>query len=290
MNKQDEENLQSEGDETVGMQKLVTSLAIALFGGGGLLLGLIGTGLFYEACRNEGMLGQLKFRVDATVSNSLLLGSPFIVTLTVLLFLIVFESLRTNAQADWIYFVFPSFTFLAVFVIWMTKDFMFHGEFGWTGFLHGGLIGGIAAFSHGTCLDFRRVHQSIGSLIKLPHKSEKDKDVKLKQLELEHNTIQTTLNWIVTGSIVFLTAAVAGYYFSPIGYSPGDPIIGIRLLNLFIGAFWASIGIIFGVIMNNLKKMQFIRGQMRNLLSETPQKRTRTKPKKTDRNRGETLE
>lgn len=259
---------------------MTTSIAIALFGGGGLLLGLIGTGLFYEACIDAGVVDQFKFTIEPTIFNSLILGSPFIIALSALLFFSVYESLRISTRADWGDYLFPSLTFLAVFAVWMVKDFVILKEFGWTGFLHASLIGGISAFSHGTSLDSIKVHQSVDELLSLPGKRKKDIDVILKRLELEHNAIQTTLQWFVTGGIIFLTAAVAGYYFNPIGYSPGDPIIGTRLTTVFMGGLWGVMGLIIGIIMPNLKKMQYIREQMRTLLLKPQQNQKTAKPKK----------
>jgi len=245
-------------------KNLVPPLAIAIFGGGGLFTGALIHGLFFEACREAGILGQFKFGFEATVPTSLILCSPFVVVLSALLFLNVYASLRFETHEELVEYLFPSMTFIIVFAIWVAKDYLFVHGFGWTGFLHASLIGGISAFSHGTFLSLRDLRKSVDSMLSHALARRRirkgDKEILAKRLELEQNSIQATLQWVVMGTIIFLTAAVAGYYYSPLG-NPTEQIgiLNARLLNLFIGSTWALIGVIFGMIMPTLKTMDYLK-------------------------------
>ena len=273
-------------------KNLIPSLAIAIFGGGGLITGLLIHGLFFEACREAGTLGLFEFAFEATVPMSLTLGSPFVVILSALLFLNVFASLKFETHEKLIEYLSPSMTFIIVFAIWIAKDYVFVHGFGWTGFLHASLIGGISAFSHGTLLSLRNLRESVDFMLSRAlacrRMGKEDKEILAKRLELEQNSIQTTLQWIVTGTIIFLTAAVAGYYYSPLG-NPTEQarILSTRLLNLFIGTFWGLIGVIFGIVMPMLRAMDYLKASIVKLVLDRSEKITDSKTKQRAKKRGD---
>jgi len=212
-----------------------------------------------------GVLHLFPFAIEATLQNSLRVGAPFVAILGILLFFTVLASAKFDKPMWLGDYVFPTLSFIVVLVVWIAKDLKIHGMFGWAGFVHMGAIGGVCAFSLSIHLSTKKLLKSVESMMEHPHVRRRDTDVMMKRLELEHNSIQAALQWIVGAVIIFLTAGVGGYYYS--GFAdPSDPMIAVRLFNLFNGMIWALIGFLFGMFTPLAKAMEHFRKEMAELL------------------------
>ena len=247
------------------VRHLTTSLLIAVFVGIASLLMTLCTGLYLEAAVDAGTINPASIPFDPPfVQSSLIIEAPLAAIVLILTFVNVFMSFRydLHGQAD---NIFPTFTFSIVFSGTALCLYRLQYSFNWVIWIATLMFAGIAALSHGFTMGYRRVQTSINNLMN----SEKNTNALIKKIELEHESLAAMLRLIAWGSIIFVTAGVAGYYYSPFG-NPQESIVGTRLLIALIMTTWAALGVFFGLILSTTKLMEFLRKKLGVLSSRPP--------------------
>lgn len=245
-------------------KNLSESLLIAIFVGVASILMLLTVGLYYEAAVAAGKIVPETSLVKPTIPTCLILGSPLVTIIFILTSINVFVSTRFDIQGH-SGIIFPTLTFTIVFIGTVLCQYRVQYQFNWVVWIATVMFAGIAGLSHGNFMGFKKCRESINNLVS----SVKNTDALIKRIELEHISLSNMLQWVIWGSIIFLTAGVAGYYYSPFG-NPQESIVGTRLLIALILSTWAVLGMIFGSILPASKLMEFLRDKLGELSLRVP--------------------
>ena len=245
----EEEKKEEQGDEHRA-EKLIPSLAISIFGSGGLTLLLVVSGLFTEGAED--------------VLVFLFLGFPFAIVACVWLFSTIFISTKLVEPSSQPRLLVENLvevlSFLAVFVSGMICMYRVFGSMSWWWFITLAMLGGLSAISHGWFLYLQRTRNSIDLAWRdLDPYERKDSEIFVTGLELEHNFFQTYFQLFISATILFITAGVAAYFFR------STQISSVTLLNTVLMVTWLVIGIFFGILLPISKHMEYIRRIVRDI-------------------------
>jgi len=194
---------------------------------------------------------------EKTVPRSLMLGTPLAITTGLLLFMTVFLSIKFEDIKICEHsspFFFETLTFALSFSVGIITTFVI-GAPNWNMWLGYGAFAVICGFSHMAFLDSRKIQKFLRST----QTTQKNYELFSKWLELEHNTAQTAFHWVLWTITVFLTAAVAAYFLSPV-----QTLELSVLQDVFIIAIWGLIGVWWGILNPILERMTDLMEEIRD--------------------------
>ena len=239
--------------------KKTTSLYISAYGSLGIVLLLVTHGLWYERAKEIGIEMPTSLPIEPTISNCLFLSLPA----AILAFSIVFISTRKskyNDQTDvLIYTGLPFMSFLAVTVSGIIGSYLIPLAFNWVQILSSVILGGLTGLCHGVLFHSKRSQESV----KIAIQKLKNPKIFSKWLELEHADCQSTLHWIIWGTIIFTTAGLVGYYTSPI--RPDPELFETSVLHALIVGVWGFIGVYLGIMEPIMRTMGFLKEQIKEI-------------------------
>ena len=223
----------------------ILPFSLSIYGFSGLLLLLIMSGRFNE------VLGE-----GPNVVECLRYGTLFAVLLFVLLFVNISFSMNSRYRMGEI--IFSSISFAVFSVSTGVALFIVQVDFSWATILHSIIPGGIIGWSHGFFIGLEKLKDEMSRKIR----SVERKDVFSRALELEHDFLRSVLQWILWGSLVFLTAGFAAYYLATMEF------LWFRLTNAMGIVVWSVLGIVFGIILPISNAMEYIRETIKQLSYE----------------------
>lgn len=222
---------------------------LSIYGCSGLIIVLLRNGTWNE------FSGQ-----GLGIVESLQHGAFFIVLLFLLLFLNVYLSMKLSNRYNMSDVIFGSvslFLFLTLTEVVLRPPVS--QDISWTTILFGVLPGGIIGWSHALFIGFAKLRQEWSvKANNLERNNWEGKKIFSRALELEHSSLQTTLNWILWASLVFLTAGLTAYFIQQID----DPNLGFRVTISMPMVIWGVFGICFGVVVPIVNTMKYVRQEL----------------------------
>lgn len=208
---------------------------LSIYGCSGLIIILLRNGTWNEFTRQ-----------GSDVIESLQSGAFFVMLLFLLLFASVYLSMKWSSRyntSDIIFGTISFFSFLTLTVVVLRPPVSQY--ISWTSILSGVLPGGIIGWSHAMFISLAKMRKQWSTKVDDMERSNwESKQILSKALELEHSSIQTTLNWILWASLVFLTAGLTAYFIQQIQ----DPNLGFRITISMPLVVWGVLGTCFGII------------------------------------------
>ena len=257
-----------------------TSLYISAYGSVGIVLLLVTHGLWYEQAKQVGIEMPASLSIEPTMFNCLLLSLP----VAILAFAVVFASTlksKHNGQASGLMVTgLPLVSFIAVTGSGIAGSFLTPLASNWVQFLGSFILGGLTAFSHGVIFHSERLQKSA----EIALQNTKKPVIMAKWLELEHAECQSSLQWIVWASIIFTTAGLVTWYTRP-SAGTNEELFNASVLHAFIICGWASIGVVLGVMEPIMRRMIFLKEEIKNIASGkyTAQNQTCARERRTKR-------
>jgi hypothetical protein len=244
------------------LQRLVPSLALSIFGGVGLALLLVISGLFKADLQNP----------EPAVLECLLTGAPFVAISTLWIFASVFistgrhvESLEpTSTQRKRRESLLALQSFLAVITggVLMAHQIMPSVDWAWWWLIATVTLGGLCSVFHGWFMYFVHTRSSIDNGLK----NAKDVTIFVKGLELEHNFFSTYLQLFTSAIMVFITAGVVAYFLKPSLDQPLQPqSSSVSVLNAILMGTWLVVGIFFGLFSPLQNHVEHVRETVRSI-------------------------
>jgi hypothetical protein len=188
--------------------------------------------------------------VELTMMKTLYLGFPYITLVFVSVFITVSlseylekricTSKQKHPHPDTI---FPLVIFCLISTESITGCYAIPLAFNWVNIIDSLLFSGICGISYFWHIYLMRMRNRLNSL----KKNVRDYHLFAKRLELEHNSLQETLHWIIWCALIFVTAGVLTSLIHPLE-PPPPKLLGIIALNTVIIALWYFLGFWFGII------------------------------------------
>lgn len=202
---------------------------------------------------------------EPTMFNCLLVSLPIAILVMIIVFLTTQKSWH-DYQSDYLMAttILPSMTFLAVAIGGIVGSYVIPLAFNWVQFIGAVALGGIAGLSHSVNVDSLRLRDSTKIAIQKLKVHPERTDTMAKWLELEHADCQAVLQWIVWGSMIFITAGLVTWYTRPgVDFVPG--LFDIGVLHALIIVIWAIVGLVFGMMNPLFQRMRFFREQIKDI-------------------------
>lgn len=241
---------------------LINSLSLGIFGAIGLGLLFFCHGLWYEAANQAGLRDFVHFSIEPTKLRSLEMSIPFSLIVFVLLVGNTFLSMKFK-MVKYAWVIFPTFSFASILIVGIGGSYVIPLANNWYVWLTITIFGGICGFSHNVYLSSFRLHRSITSMTS----KHTDKSSFVKSLELKHTSLLATLQWVVWGCIIFITAGIVTVLYNPLELAPRT-VHNVYVLNTLILTTWCLFGIIFGVVAPMFGQMQHLRETMLKVVAD----------------------
>jgi hypothetical protein len=199
--------------------------------------------------------------VELTMMKTLYLGFPYITLVFVSVFILVSLSehlekrictLKTKHPHPEM--IFP----LAIFCLFFTESIMgcyvVPLAFNWYNIISSLLLSGICGISYFCHIYFMRIRNRLNSL----KREVRDHHLFAKRLELEHNSLQDTLHWVIWCTLIFVTSVILAGLIHPFEQVPFK-LLNTIILNIIIIGFWSFFGVWFGIISSISGFMLYLR-------------------------------
>jgi len=218
-------------------------------------------GLWYEKAKQVGIEMPTSLWIEPTMFNCLLLSLPTAILISVVVFACTLKSKHDEQASYWKATSLPLFSFLAVTVGGMAGSCLIPLAFNWVLFLGAFILGGVTAFSHSANLSM----ESLEKYVKNSFDRIEDPELMTKWLELEHVEYRSSLQWIVSASLIFTTAGLVTWYARPGLESYPSELLSTSLQNVFFIGAWAVIGIYLGIMQPLILKMGFLKKMIKKI-------------------------
>jgi hypothetical protein len=232
------------------VSKLIPSLALSIFASVGLILLLIVSGLF------EGSV--------PIVLDFLFRGFFFVIVTFLGVLLSVYASLKRIDQLhdseSLVDFLLNVPCFAIILTIGVLCMHWILASTNWWWLITIIALSGLTAVFQGWHIYFQKTRRKIKTeKSELKDFKEKNAELFVKSLELEHSFFQSYFQQFASISALFFTAAVVGYYLSF-----GD-IKPISLINASIMVAWFIVGLFYGLFVPIQKHLEHIRQEVRDI-------------------------
>lgn len=241
----------------------ITALTISAYGAMGIILLLVTHGFWYERAKGFGLVSPMNLAFEPTMLNCLLFSLP----LGIGVFIVVLGIMLKNdiSQESILHdTLFPVMSFLTLVLGGILGSYLIPLAFNWVQLLGSVLLGGLTAVAHSQSFQSARSQKTIEQETKNVKKP-KHPEVLSKWLELEHEFCQSTLQWIVWGTIIFMTTSLIGYYLSPERAKIEDQLLGTSIIHALVIGSWGCIGVYLGIMAPIMRRMDFLRRKIREL-------------------------
>lgn len=230
------------------------SIGLGLFGAIGLGILFSCHGFWFEDASRVGVIETASLSFQPTVLNSLRTSVPFASLALVLLsgsaFIGTTEGVLSKIDGT----IFPFFSFIFLIIVGVITSFLIPLASNWYVWLTILIYSGICAFSHQAYMSSIRPSKSLNTTLST-HQNETGL---AKSLELEHNYLESKLQWIVWGSIVFVTAGIITALLNPMEIVPKS-VFNVYVINTLVISTWCLIGIFLGIVIPMSTQMRYLR-------------------------------
>lgn len=247
--------------------KKIAALTVSVYGAMGIILLLVTHGLWYERAKGFGLVTSTNLAFEPTMFNCLLISLP----IGIGVFIIVLGSMLKNdtSQESILYdTLFPIISFSAIILGGIIGSYLIPLAFNWVQLLGSILLGGLTALAHAQSFQSAKSQKTIEQEMTNAKKL-KNPEMFSKWLELEHDSCQSVLQWIVWGAIIFMTAGLISYYLSPNSPAKLQPqLFDTSIMHALIIGSWGCVGVFLGIMAPIMRRMDFLRRKIKEIAYE----------------------